>query len=95
MQPHHLILAVLQLLSAAVLMCAPPTPAWASSTAQRETEELIAASFGPSNRESSRPGGTSGIGEDQSPHHPPGEPPESSATASRPPVPTGPPGRLG
>jgi lysylphosphatidylglycerol synthetase-like protein (DUF2156 family) len=63
--------------------------------AQRETEELIAASFGPSNRESSRPGGTSGIGEDQSPHHPPGEPPESSATASRPPVPTGPPGRLG
>jgi tetratricopeptide (TPR) repeat protein len=39
MQPRHLILAVLQLLSAAALMCAPPTPAWASSTAQRETED--------------------------------------------------------
>lgn len=39
MQPRHLILAVLQLLSAAALMCAPPTPATASSTAQRETED--------------------------------------------------------
>jgi tetratricopeptide (TPR) repeat protein len=39
MQPRHLILAVLQLSSAAALMCAPPGPAWASSTAQRETED--------------------------------------------------------
>jgi tetratricopeptide (TPR) repeat protein len=39
MQPRHLILAVVQLTSAALLMCAPPGSARASSSTQRETED--------------------------------------------------------
>jgi len=39
MQPRHLILAVLQLMSAAAPMCAAPGQAWGSSSAQRESED--------------------------------------------------------